>query len=76
MREFLRAEPYLTIPFHLAHDQPLPRCPPLVYFTHGCQQPYLCSWPGAAIMILALVLFEGEYLNIVAISFTALTLNE
>ena len=31
---------------------------------------------GAAIMIIALVLFENEFLNIVAISFTALILNE
>jgi hypothetical protein len=31
---------------------------------------------GAAIMILALVLFENEFLNIVAISFTALIVNE
>jgi uncharacterized protein HemY len=33
-------------------------------------------FPGAAIMIIALVLFENEFLNIVAISFTALILNE
>lgn len=33
-------------------------------------------FPGAAIMILALFLFENEFLNIVAISFTALILNE
>ena len=31
---------------------------------------------GAAIMIMSLVLFENEFLNIVAISFTALILNE
>jgi phospholipid-translocating ATPase len=31
---------------------------------------------GAAIMIISLVLFENEFLNIVAISFTALILNE
>ena len=31
---------------------------------------------GAAIMIMSLVLFENEFLNIVAISFTALVLNE
>ncbi|KAG8882971.1 putative aminophospholipid-translocase [Tulasnella sp. 331] len=34
------------------------------------------SCPGAAIMIMSLVLFENEFLNIVAISFTALILNE
>ena len=34
------------------------------------------SFPGAAIMIIALVLFENEFLNIVAISFTALIINE
>lgn len=31
---------------------------------------------GAAIMIMSLVLFENEFLNIVSISFTALVLNE
>jgi phospholipid-translocating ATPase len=31
---------------------------------------------GGAIMIMSLVLFENEFLNIVAISFTALILNE
>ena len=31
---------------------------------------------GAAIMIMSLVLFENEFLNIVAISFTSLVLNE
>lgn len=31
---------------------------------------------GAAIMIMSLVLFENEFLNIVAISFTSLILNE
>lgn len=31
---------------------------------------------GAAIMIMSLVLFENEFLNIVAISFTALVINE
>jgi phosphoenolpyruvate synthase/pyruvate phosphate dikinase len=31
---------------------------------------------GAAIMIISLVLFENEFLNIVAISFTSLILNE
>lgn len=31
---------------------------------------------GAAIMIMSLVLFENEFLNIVAISFTALIINE
>ena len=31
---------------------------------------------GAAIMIMSLVLFENEFLHIVAISFTALILNE
>ncbi|KAL4246411.1 Phospholipid-transporting ATPase [Abortiporus biennis] len=33
-------------------------------------------YQGAAIMIMSLVLFENEFLNIVAISFTALILNE
>ena len=32
--------------------------------------------PGGAIMIMSLVLFENEFLNIVSISFTALILNE
>ena len=31
---------------------------------------------GGAIMIMSLVLFENEFLNIVSISFTALILNE
>lgn len=31
---------------------------------------------GGAIMIMSLVLFETEFLNIVSISFTALILNE
>ena len=34
------------------------------------------SLSGAAIMIMSLVLFENEFLNIVSISFTALVLNE
>lgn len=33
-------------------------------------------YQGAAIMIMSLALFENEFLNIVAISFTALILNE
>jgi phospholipid-translocating ATPase len=33
-------------------------------------------YQGAAIMIMSLVLFENEFLNIVAISFTALVINE
>lgn len=33
-------------------------------------------YQGAAIMIMSLVLFENEFLNIVSISFTALILNE
>jgi len=33
-------------------------------------------YQGAAIMIMSLVLFENEFLHIVAISFTALILNE
>ena len=33
-------------------------------------------YQGAAIMIISLALFETEFLNIVAISFTALILNE
>ena len=33
-------------------------------------------YQGAAIMIMSLVLFENEFLNIVSISFTALVLNE
>ena len=31
---------------------------------------------GSAIMIMSLILFENEFLNIVSISFTALVLNE
>ena len=31
---------------------------------------------GLAIMIMSLILFENEFLNIVSISFTALVLNE
>jgi hypothetical protein len=31
---------------------------------------------GAAIMLMSLVLFETEFLNIVSISFTSLVLNE
>lgn len=37
---------------------------------------FLTHSTGAAIMIMSLVLFENEFLNIVAISFTALILNE
>jgi len=33
-------------------------------------------YQGAAIMIIALVLFENEFLNVVAITFTALIVNE
>jgi phospholipid-translocating ATPase len=36
----------------------------------------LTLWAGGAIMIMSLVLFETEFLNIVAISFTALIVNE
>lgn len=36
----------------------------------------LMTSAGAAIMIMSLVLFENEFLNIVSISFTALILNE
>ena len=36
----------------------------------------LMGFSGAAIMIMSLVLFENEFLHIVAISFTALILNE
>lgn len=32
--------------------------------------------PGAAIMLVSLVLFENQFLHIVSISFTALVLNE
>ena len=39
----------------------------------GC---ILTTEAGAAIMIMSLVLFENEFLNIVAISFTALVINE
>jgi ABC-type multidrug transport system permease subunit len=66
-----RAELYLTRPFLVAHDQPLSRfagsCAVIVFSAHLV---------GAAIMIISLVLFENEFLNIVAISFTALILNE
>ena len=58
--------------FYLAHDQPLPRFAGLL----PCIVPRAYISPGAAIMILSLVLFENEFLNIVAISFTALILNE
>lgn len=33
-------------------------------------------YQGGAIMLLSLYIFENEFLNIVAISFTALVLNE
>jgi phospholipid-translocating ATPase len=33
-------------------------------------------YQGGAIMMMSLILFETEFLNIVAISFTALVLNE
>lgn len=33
-------------------------------------------YEGGAIMIMSLLLFENEFLNIVSISFTALVLNE
>ncbi|THH33355.1 hypothetical protein EUX98_g813 [Antrodiella citrinella] len=36
----------------------------------------ISTYQGAAIMIMSLVLFENEFLNIVSISFTALVLNE
>lgn len=36
----------------------------------------MCLCKGGAIMIMSLVLFENEFLNIVSISFTALVLNE
>ena len=58
--------------FYLADDQPLPRFARLV----AVHCPTRSHLPGAAIMILSLVLFENEFLNIVAISFTALILNE
>lgn len=37
---------------------------------------YISSYEGGAIMIMSLLLFENEFLNIVSISFTALVLNE
>ena len=36
----------------------------------------ITSLSGGAIMIMSLVLFDNEFLNIVSISFTALILNE
>ena len=58
---------------HLALDQCIPRFGDLVM--------HRLKWlieilPGGAIMIMSLVLFENEFLNIVSISFTALILNE
>lgn len=47
------------------------------YFLALCIFPYLiliCL--GGAIMMMSLILFENEFLNIVSISFTALVLNE
>ena len=55
----------------------------MISLYQGEEFPYLClaeqavdSSLAAAIMIMSLVLFENEFLNIVAISFTALVLNE
>ena len=33
-------------------------------------------YQGGAIMLMSLILFENEFLNIVSISFTALVVNE
>ena len=56
-------------------------------FTKVCPSPPICYRQvlisvgapfgiGSAIMIMSLILFENEFLNIVSISFTALVLNE
>lgn len=57
--------------FPMVNDQPLSRSDinSLLYNPSHI-------FAGAAIMIMSLVLFENEFLNIVAISFTALVLNE
>ena len=44
--------------------------------SHGMSLSVFPFFLGAAIMIMSLVLFENEFLNIVAISFTSLILNE
>lgn len=53
--------------FYLAHDQCLPRS----VSTHRS-----LTSEGGIIMLLSLLLFESEFLHIVAISFTALVINE
>jgi phospholipid-translocating ATPase len=75
---FLGTSLILQDVLYLAHDQRLPR---YLHFSSQDKKvsesmPAFLSIPGAAIMIIALVLFENEFLNIVAISFTALILNE
>jgi phospholipid-translocating ATPase len=56
----------------MADDQPIPG----YALTAGLHNYFLTTNAGAAIMIMSLVLFENEFLNIVAISFTALVINE
>jgi hypothetical protein len=57
----------------MADDQSLSRHAPFPYL-RNCYS--YDGALGAAIMIMSLVLFENEFLHIVAISFTALILNE
>ena len=40
------------------------------------RQQFLCSLPGGILIYGALVLFEAEFVHVVAISFTALILTE
>lgn len=57
------------------------RIPGSVYFLTRIKKPSRSLFfggvvAGAAIMLVSLVLFETEFLNIVSISFTSLILNE
>ncbi len=65
--------PILQDVLHVVDDQHIPR-----YVGHiAVDQEYSKTFcTGSAIMIMSLVLFENEFLNIVSISFTALVLNE
>jgi lipid-A-disaccharide synthase-like uncharacterized protein len=65
---------------HLAHDQHLPRFVIQFLLSVDARSPMLSSFTrqstGSVIMLLSLFLFESEFINIVAISFTSLILNE
>lgn len=60
----------------MANDQPVPRCVSILEWESQDSISFRPYGLGGTIMIMSLLLFESEFLNIVAISFTALVFNE